>query len=72
MIEKVPVTEARAALSDLVSRVSYAGDRILLTRHGKPVAALISMAEYERVVDTLGAESHELGDEGESEGDEKD
>jgi prevent-host-death family protein len=41
MTEEVPVTQARAELSDLVSRVAYAGARIILTRNGKPLAALV-------------------------------
>lgn len=41
MDEQVPVTEARARLSELINRVGYGKDRIVLTRHGKPLVALI-------------------------------
>lgn len=39
----VPISAARASLPDLVDRVE-AGDEIVLTRHGRPVAVLISPA----------------------------
>lgn len=37
----VPISTARATLPELVDRVE-AGDEIVLTRHGKPVAVLVS------------------------------
>lgn len=47
MAREIPVTQARADLADLVSRVGYSGERILLTRHGKPLAALVPLADLE-------------------------
>ena len=47
MAREIPVTQARADLADLVSRVGYSGERILLTRHGKPLAALVPAADLE-------------------------
>ena len=38
----------RARLGDLVSRVSYKHDRVVITKHGKPVAALISASDMEK------------------------
>jgi prevent-host-death family protein len=49
MTREVPVTQARADLAELVSRVGYTGERILLTRHGKPLAALVPVADLERL-----------------------
>jgi prevent-host-death family protein len=40
---ELSVTEARAQLADLVNRVAYSGDRIVLTRHGRPMAVLVSV-----------------------------
>ena len=40
--EPVPVTDARAQLSDLVGRVAFAGERVPLSRHGRVRAALVS------------------------------
>jgi prevent-host-death family protein len=47
MAREIPVTQARADLADLVSRVGYSGERILLTRHGRPLAALVPVADLE-------------------------
>jgi prevent-host-death family protein len=39
-------------ISELVNRVSQAGARIILTSLGKPKAALISMEDYERLLNS--------------------
>ncbi|WP_083391137.1 type II toxin-antitoxin system Phd/YefM family antitoxin [Parafrankia soli] len=49
MTRQIPVTQARAELSDLVSRVAFSGERVSLTRHGKSVAALVSAADLSRL-----------------------
>jgi len=36
-------------ISDLVNRVAYGGERIVLTSRGKPKAALVSVEDYERL-----------------------
>ena len=41
------MTQARADLAELVSRVGYTGERILLTRHGKALAALVPVSDLE-------------------------
>lgn len=43
-MREIPVTEARAQLSDLVSQVAYGGEPIVLTRHGKALVALVPAA----------------------------
>ena len=48
-MEQVPVSQARAELSDLVNRVAYGRERIVLTRHGRAVAAIVSAADLERL-----------------------
>lgn len=47
MTVEIPVTEARAQLSDLINRVGYGGERIVLTRHGKPLVALVPAADLQ-------------------------
>lgn len=42
MAHDIPVTQARAELAELVNRVAYSGERMILTRHGRPLAALVS------------------------------
>ena len=44
---RLSVTDARDKLSETVNQVMYRGDRILLDRHGKAVAALVSIEDLE-------------------------
>src|SRR5689334_9339463 len=46
---EVPVTQARAEFADLVNRVVYGGERIVVTRHGKPIVALVPAADLDRL-----------------------
>ena len=39
-VREVPIKEAKATLTELI-RAAEAGERIVLTRHGKPVADLV-------------------------------
>jgi prevent-host-death family protein len=41
MTSEIPVTQAREELADLVNRVAYGHERIILTRHSKPVACIV-------------------------------
>ena len=41
------VTEARDTLADVVNRVAFKGERVVLRRHGKAVAALVSAEDLE-------------------------
>ena len=45
MAYEIPVTQARAELADLINRVVYGAERVVVTRHGKPLAALVSAAD---------------------------
>ncbi|MFC9429671.1 type II toxin-antitoxin system Phd/YefM family antitoxin [Streptomyces sp. NPDC056987] len=49
MTYEIPVTQARAELADLINRVVYGGERVVVTRHGKPLVALVSAADLERL-----------------------
>ncbi len=46
--KRVSIAAARANLSTLVDEVA-AGEQVELTRHGKPVAIVVSVAELERI-----------------------
>jgi prevent-host-death family protein len=46
---RVAIGQVKRDLSDLVNRVAYGGERILLTSRGKPKAALVSIEDYERL-----------------------
>lgn len=45
VVFSISMTEARAQLADLANKVAYGGERVVLTRHGKPFVALISAAD---------------------------
>jgi prevent-host-death family protein len=55
MAYEIPVTQARAELADLINRVVYGGERVVVTRHGKPLVALVSAADLQRLEETEGA-----------------
>jgi len=41
--------DVKARLSEFISRVRHGGERIIISRRGKPVAALISMEDLHRL-----------------------
>ncbi|WP_103539052.1 type II toxin-antitoxin system Phd/YefM family antitoxin [Streptomyces sp. B188M101] len=49
MAYEIPVTQARAELAELINRVVYGGERVVVTRHGKPLIALVSAADLQRL-----------------------
>ncbi len=44
---QMSIGQVKRDLSELINRVTYAGERIILTSRGKPKAALVSMQDYE-------------------------
>ena len=46
-INRLPASKARERFADVLDEVSVKGERIVLERHGKPVAALISSDDLE-------------------------
>jgi prevent-host-death family protein len=48
----VPVREFRSRLSELLSDVADRRDHVLVTRNGRPAAALIPIDEYEALEET--------------------
>mgnify|MGYP001423342279 CR=1 FL=1 len=45
--------QLRRELAHLLSRVSYAGDRVIVERHGTPQAVLISYSLYNELIDRV-------------------
>jgi prevent-host-death family protein len=45
MAEVFPLTSARARLGELVKRARYGRERLVITEHGRPVAAIVSVDE---------------------------
>ena len=55
---RASIGQVKREISDLVNRVAYGGERIVLTSRGKPKAAIVSMEDYmhleqERVEEAL-------------------
>jgi prevent-host-death family protein len=47
MTKKVSSAEAKARLPEFVSRVAYGGERFIIERRGKPMAALVPVEEVQ-------------------------
>ncbi|WP_135506268.1 type II toxin-antitoxin system Phd/YefM family antitoxin [Roseovarius aestuariivivens] len=45
----LPTSEARAKLSEIITKVQDPRASVILTRHDKPVAAVVSMEELRRI-----------------------
>ncbi|MEW1891600.1 type II toxin-antitoxin system Phd/YefM family antitoxin [Streptomyces sp. NBC_00523] len=60
MAYEIPVTQARAELAELINRVVYGGERVVVTRHGKPLVALVSAADLERLEKEEAAEQEHV------------
>jgi prevent-host-death family protein len=43
----VSIAKVRNSLADALNRAAYAGERVILERRGKPIAALVSMEDVE-------------------------
>jgi antitoxin YefM len=52
MAKTVPVREFRGRLGELLSDVADRRDHVVVTRNGKPAAALIPIGEYEALEET--------------------
>lgn len=60
MVYEIPVTQARADLAELINRVVYGGERVVVTRHGKPLVAFVSAADLERLENEETAEREQV------------
>ena len=49
MIKQASAMKVRQNLGDLLNEVQYRNGRILITKAGKPVAALVDVALFERI-----------------------
>ena len=50
-METVSAAEARKRFSDLMARVTYGGERIVIESRGRPMMAWISVRDLERLAD---------------------
>jgi prevent-host-death family protein len=44
---RIPIVKARDEFSDLVNRAAYGKERVVLTRRGKPLAAVVPLEDVE-------------------------
>ena len=49
----VPSTELREKLSDVLDDVEATGSEYVITRHGRPLAVVLSYDEYESMIESL-------------------
>lgn len=49
----VPLGDAKDRLSEYVSEVARTHDRVTITRHGRPVAVLVSVEDMQGIEETL-------------------
>ena len=47
-METIPLTKAKARLSGLIERLIHLKEHIVITKRGKPVAALVPYEDWER------------------------
>ena len=49
MTRVITIAEAGEALSEVIERAAATGERILISREGKPIAAIVSAEELKRL-----------------------
>ncbi len=49
MIREAPAMTIRQNLGELLNEIRYRGDSVVITKSGKPVAALIDIERFERL-----------------------
>ncbi|MBI3303262.1 MAG: type II toxin-antitoxin system Phd/YefM family antitoxin [Deltaproteobacteria bacterium] len=59
-MKTVSASVACQSLPELLGAVTHGSERVVIERHGRPVAALISLKEVEAAEDTKGPEWDEL------------
>jgi antitoxin YefM len=51
--EQLPLADVKNRLSEVVDRVERQHDRVVITRHGKPAAVVLSIDDLESLEETL-------------------
>lgn len=64
MVQTLSLKNVRDQLSDLISRVAYGDQKVIITKFGKPVAALVTFEDYERILNPAKRFSKEEWDKG--------
>ena len=50
---KMTTVEARENFAELINQAAYGNERVILTRRGKPLAAIVSMEDLELIRESL-------------------
>lgn len=50
MTQTLPLKNVRNQLSELISRVAYGDQKVVITKFGKPVAALVTFRDFEKMM----------------------
>jgi antitoxin YefM len=53
LAEQVPLVEAKNRLSEVVDRLQREHGRVVITRHGRPAAVMLSVDDLESLEETL-------------------
>ena len=61
MVKRVSAAQAKAQLSALASEAAYGGQHIIIERRGRPLAALVSISDLERLERERATSSRPLG-----------
>ena len=61
MVVVVSISEMKNALSEILNRVAYGKERIIVASRGKPKAAVISVTDLERLEDLEDAQAAREG-----------
>lgn len=61
MTKRISAAQAKAHLSDLMAQVAYGGEHYVIERRGKPLAALVSVGDLERLVRGRATSARPLG-----------
>jgi prevent-host-death family protein len=61
MTKSVSAARAKTQLAELVNKVAYCGEQYVIERRGKPMAALVSMDDLERLRQEQNTQPRPLG-----------
>jgi antitoxin YefM len=59
MIDQAPLAEVKNRLSEVVDQVEHEHARVVITKHGRPAAVVVSVADLESLEETLDVMGHE-------------
>jgi prevent-host-death family protein len=51
--EKIPIGTARAELAEIVNRCGYGAERIVITKHGRDLVAIVNMDDLRVITNTI-------------------